>query len=100
MQHWQVYIHRGLGAEGTTRKIAIAQCNLLALIFPEGGAEVCSVDNILDFADQPQQFINPGQQVAATLAIYTENTLRAGTVCDLLLGDIYMGFTELRCICS
>ena len=46
------------------------------------------------------QFIEPCQCVVATMSIYSELRFQAGDIANLLLGDIYMGFAELKFIHS
>ena len=81
-------------------KALIAQLSLIMLGFPDGTMEIARIDNIKDVSDKSQEIVNPGQQVAIALAVHTENMLRAGTLCNLIFGDIDMGFVELRCICT
>ena len=94
VQHWQVYLNRC--ATEDTRRLRIAKHNLLMLAFSGDMEVTCKADDIKDFQSKSLQYINPGQHVVATLAIYLDVQFRAGDVYNLLLGELYMGFGELK----
>ena len=96
VQFWQALLQRLHNDDAILNAIYIGRFSMVYITFPDRKTEVARIDNIIDENNRPITSIEPGQQVAVIMAIYTKNALRKHTVCNVLLGDLYMGFTSLR----
>ena len=78
----------------------LARYNLVVMSSHAGLEAMARLDDIQDFKQTALNYIEPGQNVVATMALYSDFRFQAGDIAHLLLDDIYLGFAVLKFIRS